>query len=244
LESLARNFANVSGESAELYEFYGIDGRMPEILGMDTTMKTILVLLALMPMGAGALAEDLEGHYFLEGVREVGSELMLKPDGTFEYMLAYGAADYSATGKWRHEGDSVILNSALKEDPPFRLIKSGLIHSPGTRVWVKAPNGRPVEHIDVVLQSTLGPVTQRTDENGAAFFPDVRSSSAATMQVRVYQLEAGPYALDTAHNEFTFEINGEAITTVPFKNERLKVSGRSLEMRYWGDDRAMIYRRH
>jgi hypothetical protein len=64
------------------------------------------------------------------------------------------------------------------------------------------------------------------------------------MQVRVYQLEAGPYALDTAHNEFTFEINGEAITTVPFKNERLKVSGRSLEMRYWGDDRAMIYRRH
>ncbi|TGV77628.1 hypothetical protein EN788_67460, partial [Mesorhizobium sp. M2D.F.Ca.ET.145.01.1.1] len=33
----------------------------------------------------------LAGHYYLRGVMEVGSELLLKKDGSFEFMLAYGA---------------------------------------------------------------------------------------------------------------------------------------------------------
>jgi hypothetical protein len=71
-------------------------------------MKTLLILLmALAPLAA--LGDDLAGHYVLRGVMEVGSELWLKPDGSFEFMLAYGAADYSAKGTWRHEGDAVIL---------------------------------------------------------------------------------------------------------------------------------------
>ena len=51
-------------------------------------------LLVLLSLSAGA--QDPAGHYVLQGVIEVGSELLLKPDGTFEYMLAYGAADYWA----------------------------------------------------------------------------------------------------------------------------------------------------
>ena len=46
-------------------------------------------------------AQDVAGHYVLRGVMEVGSELTLKPDGTFEYMLAYGAADYWSKGTWK-----------------------------------------------------------------------------------------------------------------------------------------------
>src|SRR5712692_8023800 len=68
----------------------------------EDNMKTLVALLTL--AGTGAFADELAGHYVLYGVHEVGSELLLKPDGTFEYMLAYGAADYSATGKWRREG--------------------------------------------------------------------------------------------------------------------------------------------
>ena len=64
---------------------------------------------------------DLSGHYVLQGVMEVGSELLLKPDGSFEYMLAYGAADYWAKGTWRQEGNAVVLHSSGKEEAPFRL---------------------------------------------------------------------------------------------------------------------------
>lgn len=38
----------------------------------------------------------------------MGSELLLKPDGTFEFLLAYGAADYHTHGSWRRENDSVV----------------------------------------------------------------------------------------------------------------------------------------
>jgi hypothetical protein len=204
-------------------------------------MKTLMTLLALTTRGA--FAGEMAGSYFLEGVREVGSELLLKPDGTFEYMLAYGAADYSAKGTWVRKGDSVILSSVAKDNPPFRLLRSEAVKSPVIRVWVKAPNGRPVEHIDVTLQTPGGEVTERTDNQGVATFSGVRSANAVKMRVRVYQLEAGPYPLSPNENDFTFEINGEAITNVPFKDEPLKINGKDLEMRYWGEDRAMNYRR-
>src|SRR5208337_532414 len=85
--------------------FFGIRGAR--------TMKTALLLF----MALAALAaqgQDLAGHYVLRGVREVGSEMMLKPDGSFEFMLAYGAADYWAKGTWRQEGNTVVLQSAGK----------------------------------------------------------------------------------------------------------------------------------
>jgi hypothetical protein len=51
----------------------------------------------------------LAGHYYLHGVMEVGSELLLLPNGRFDYMLAYGALDELASGCWSREGGSVTL---------------------------------------------------------------------------------------------------------------------------------------
>jgi hypothetical protein len=53
---------------------------------------------------------------------EVGSELLLKSDGTFEYGLTYGAAHYWAKGTWRHENNSVVLNSVGRKVAPFPLL--------------------------------------------------------------------------------------------------------------------------
>ena len=46
---------------------------------------------------------SLAGHYYMRGVMEVGSELQLKANGEFEYILAYGALDEYATGCWSRE---------------------------------------------------------------------------------------------------------------------------------------------
>ena len=48
----------------------------------------------------------LAGHYYLHGVMEVGSELLLKPDGRLKSMLAYGALDELASGCWARHGGS------------------------------------------------------------------------------------------------------------------------------------------
>jgi hypothetical protein len=45
------------------------------------------------------------------------------------------------------------------------------------------------------------------------------------------------------HNTFTLEIDGDAITTVPFKGEVLKIKGDTLEMLYWDKATPMVYRR-
>jgi len=72
---------------------------------------------------SGACAADcppadakLAGHYYLHGVMEVGSELLLKPDGHFDYMLAYGALDELASGCWSREGGTVTLVASKFEN--------------------------------------------------------------------------------------------------------------------------------
>jgi hypothetical protein len=60
-------------------------------------------------------------------------------------------------------------------------------------------------------------------------------------QVRVYHLETEPIALNAAHDDFTFEINGQAITELRFTDERLTVNGKALVMHYWGPDQEMNY---
>ena len=66
------------------------------------------------------------GHYYLNGVMEVGSELLLKPDGSFEFMLAYGANDQYGKGCW------VAKGSRLEVIPDGRN-KASTSHTPDDR---------------------------------------------------------------------------------------------------------------
>jgi hypothetical protein len=56
------------------------------------------------------------GHYYLNGVMEVGSELLLQPNGKFQWMLAVGALDQYAEGTWWKNGDCI----GLKPDSKFK----------------------------------------------------------------------------------------------------------------------------
>jgi hypothetical protein len=52
---------------------------------------------------------SLAGHYSMWGVMEVGSELRLQANGSFDYMLAYGALDEFASGCWHRVGNVLTL---------------------------------------------------------------------------------------------------------------------------------------
>ncbi|MBA4087543.1 MAG: hypothetical protein C0491_07050 [Novosphingobium sp.] len=52
------------------------------------------------------------GHYYLSGVMETGSELLLREDGTFEWFISYGAVDQTAKGTWARERDAIVLRTA------------------------------------------------------------------------------------------------------------------------------------
>src|ERR1700692_3333142 len=151
-------------------------------------MRTALVsLMALAALAAlTARGEVLAGHYILQGVREVGSELLLKSDGSFEYMLAYGAADYWAKGTWRRESNCVVLNSAGKKEAPFRLLRSEAGQPGRIGVWVIGMNGHGVENIQVTLQAADQHLEATTNPEGAAEFPDLVHADSVAFEVPVY----------------------------------------------------------
>ena len=201
-------------------------------------------LLGATVIAAGlACAAEASGYYVLVGVHEVGSELMLKRDGTFEYVFIYGAADYHAKGKWRQDGNAVVLTADGAGEKPFRMTNATKGPAGEFRVFVKGPNGRGVEHIDVAVKTSNGMVEGRTNADGVARFADVAGVRAVALRVPVYDVEDGPYDVGAGQTELTFEINGEAITQVPFKDERLAMAEGGLEMRFWNRDRVMRYRK-
>ena len=203
-------------------------------------VKTALVSIMALAM-LTARGEDLAGDYILQGVMEVGSELLLKSDGSFEYMLAYGAADYWAKGTWRHEDNSVVLNSAGRKEAPFRFLRSEAGKPGKICVWVLGKNGHGVENIQVALQTVDQHFEATTTSDGAALFPDVANARAVAFEVPVYSIKAGPFEIKSSDNDFYFEINGDAITEVLFKDEELAIDGKDLVMKYWNKEKPMRY---
>ena len=167
----------------------------------------------------------------------------MRPDGSFEYMLAYGAADYWAKGTWRHENNSVVLNSAGRKEAPFRLLRSEAGKPGRIRVWVISKNGIGVENIRVALQAADRHFEATTTSDGVAVFPDVANARAVAFEVRVYAIKAGPFEINPSHNDFYFEINGDAIAQVLFKDERLAIDGKDLVMKYWNEEQPIRYER-
>jgi hypothetical protein len=96
---------------------------------------------ALLPVGASAACApadpSLAGHYALSGVMEVGSELSLKADGRFKYMLAYGALVELASGCWTRNGGVVTLNANKFEvsmEDPRKSTRLQLMVAPGGKL--------------------------------------------------------------------------------------------------------------
>ena len=69
------------------------------------------------PDAADGVESSLAGHYYLSGVMETGSELLLRPDGRFQWYLSYGAADLTAEGRWQRDGGFVALEPEATDGP-------------------------------------------------------------------------------------------------------------------------------
>ena len=69
----------------------------------------------------GSVDPAFAGHYYLSGVMETGSELLLRPDGTFEWYISYGALDQFSRGAWHRQGDEIVLVASRpgKDRPLF-----------------------------------------------------------------------------------------------------------------------------
>ena len=87
----------------------------------------VLALLPCWAQGAdpveGRQRAALAGHYYLEGADDAGSELVLEPDGRFQWSLSYGLMVESARGHWNVGGNGIVLTvqPPAGEKPVFSL---------------------------------------------------------------------------------------------------------------------------
>jgi hypothetical protein len=92
-------------------------------------LALVLATSATMPAQAATPKQDeapaamtetasLAGHYYLEGIMETGSELLLREDGRFQWYFTYGALDLAAEGRWQREGTHVVLRPDVFQAPP------------------------------------------------------------------------------------------------------------------------------
>jgi hypothetical protein len=204
-------------------------------------MRRILLamVMATLPMMA---ADELAGEYAAH-VTEVASGLMLHPNQTFEFYFVYGAADYMAKGTWRADKDSVVLTSSGSEAKPFRVLRTAAGTAGKPRVFVLSPNGGGVQHMDVTLTTTTGTDTTRTSQEGLAEFEIQGSVQSVSIHVPVYDVDAGPFEIAPGNHDVWLEINGEAITRLQFKDERLRIVEGALELTYFKGDKPLLYQK-
>jgi len=109
-----------------------------------------------------AEANDPTGHYYLSGMTEVGSELVLKKSGEFDWMLAYGATDMAAQGTWKRDGQRIVLTPHVPRPGKFRLFTEAELtikKDPRQGIWVAivgVPSTGPVAGIEVRFESASG----------------------------------------------------------------------------------------
>ena len=189
-------------------------------------VSVYLLVAALLATTAAANAVQSEtpaGHYVLQGMREVGSELLLRDDGRFQYMLAYGAYDEFASGTWTVDGKRVILNTEAKDVPPKFTLKSAE-SKPGkvVEILVNDKKGRGLAGVDVILifDGNKGEVGY-TQSYGYQFsLKDDQLPRMIGLGIKMYNLEPQWTKLTgDKQNYFVFEFDPGTLGQAKFRDQ-------------------------
>ncbi|GHD58303.1 hypothetical protein [Jeongeupia chitinilytica] len=150
-------------------------------------LAALLYLAATCTVAANPEPAQLTGHWYLQGVREVGSELQLAPDQRFDWFLSYGAMDVFAQGKWQLEGTSLVLSTQQPRKKadfrPFTPDEMNIRKPAEPGQWIAivgVPRTGPQPGVEVKFEAKSGKTaTAVTEQNGEAAIsmPDTESWS-------------------------------------------------------------------
>lgn len=224
---------------------------------LSTTLCLAFALIA--PLAAAAAPDKgLAGHYYLEGgPTEVGSELLLKDSGQFEWALMYGADDLMAQGTWKQTGTRIDLTAAPAPAPVFRNFAAEDYHrtkpaEPGRWIaLVGVPHVAPVADIEVRFEARSGKTADAVSQpNGDA----IVEMPAGEVWTRTGLRRAGSQGdwqwLPVPPERAPTRLAGFALTNIaavqraPFKSMTLRIEKDGLVV----DDEEMVlsgrYTRH
>ena len=196
-------------------------------------MGAFAVLAALL-LAAPAGSPPLAGHYRIH-VHEAASELVLHPNGRFEYALAYGALDEEATGRWRRVGNHILLTTTPKPvAASFSAGKSAHIAEAPLALHATWPNGRGIPGMDFRVDFDSGPpfVDYINNDEGWQLDPaEKRRPVAVTLSFTMYNLVSQRFPIDVAKaNDLTFILTPNDLGRFDFEDTPLDIAPGKLVM--------------
>jgi len=132
---------------------------------------SILILGPHFPSMAQAVSDTIPGEYYLQGVMETASAVLLKPDHTFELYYSYGAVDRQGNGRWKFENNKIILNSRPWPKTDFKLVDSKSTGDDLTTVRIAAGNGQLLPYFEAMIRGGDGEKSGKTNAEGILQIP-------------------------------------------------------------------------
>ena len=210
--------------------------------GHGRRMRNLLIRLSfvLILLAGPARAQtppEIAGGYFTSQP-EVASELMLKPDGRFQWYLSYGALDENATGRWTRQGDTVLLTTEPAVKPPvFSLDAAVPDPEKALKIRVAGPDGKPIGRVDIALIGAGGDAqTASTDENGTAVFAKPGTGRLSVkLGIRVFGVASDAFPVDlTKGNLMLFRFEPNDLGRADFKAAPVRIEEGALVLERWG----------
>lgn len=188
---------------------------------------------ASVPPPAPVARESLAGSYD-GGQMEVAARLLLKPDGHFEYELAYGALDEAAEGTWEVKDGMVLLSTVPAVVPPRFVVESDK-PDPSGGLWIKLSSGPVMQGAPQRVYLVYGPNDEpgmvEIAADGRVPFPGNRRPTAIIPEIPVYPITNKPIPLTgTGGHRMVMRFEPNDIGKADFRSQRLKIESGVLVM--------------
>ena len=174
------------------------------------------------------MTDTIEGEYHLQGIREMASGFILKPDHTFQFFFVYGALDRYGTGTWNVKNEYVILNSAAKPGNEFSLVKSSKTDNDFINVVVDHTNPMLLRHVYCSLQNGAEGSWEQMSQHGDVQFPPQPVDSISLLFEFTPERSSQVPVIIKNHNVCVFRPE-PWLTEVFLDNFQLKISGDGLK---------------
>jgi hypothetical protein len=170
--------------------------------------------------------ESLAGTYD-GGQMKVGAQLLLKPDGHFEYELAYGALDEAAQGMWEVKDGAVFLTTAPAVVPP-RFVVEKDTPEPRGGLWIKVSNGPVMQGARQRVYLIYGPNEEpdmvEIADDGHVPLAGNRRPTAILLEIPVYPIMGKPIPLTgTGGHRMVVRFEANDIGKADFRAQRLAI---------------------
>jgi hypothetical protein len=183
---------------------------------------------------AAAAADGPAGRYRLHDGPDVASELILRPDGKFEYFLIAGSLDEQAQGTWRVDGASLRLTTVPKPVPAV-FSRGSVSSTAGAKlvIHVTNPAGSGIASVHFTLGFATGPLVKGyTQEYGWSLDDgEQRTPRWIELSVPIYNLRSPRFPLDLPKsNEVTFILTPNDLGTIDFTGLQIDIQPHRLIM--------------